>query len=122
MNNNNVINEVEEKSSLSGFDGEVKIENGALPELSGIDNKISESLNMTDTDIKNEFDNTQETAQKEKPKISENKYTENKIAEKKKTIKILKIYLQKKKNQVKILIKSEKEFNASYLVQVQDES
>ena len=83
LNNNNVINEVEEKSSLSGFDGEVKIENGALPELSGIDNKISESLNMTDADIKNEFDNAQETAQKEKPKISENKNTENKITENK---------------------------------------
>ena len=85
LNNNNVINEVEEKSSLSGFDGEVKIENGALPELSGIDNKISESLNMTDADIKNDIDNVQEIAQKEKPKINENKTTENKATENKTT-------------------------------------
>jgi hypothetical protein len=81
LNNNNVINEVEEKSSLSGFEGEVKIENGVLPELSGIDNKISESLNMTDADIKNDIDNAQEIAQKEKAKINENKNTENKNTE-----------------------------------------
>ena len=81
LNNNNVINEVEEKSSLSGFEGEVKIENGVLPELSGIDNKISESLNMTDADIKNDIDNAQEIAQKEKPKINENKNNENKNIE-----------------------------------------
>ena len=85
LNKNNVINEVEEKSSLSGFDGEVKIENDALAELSGIDNKLSESLNMTDADIKNDIDNAQEIAQKEKQKNNENKNTEIKNTENKNT-------------------------------------
>ena len=50
--NNNIISEVEEKSSLSGFEGEVKLDKGAMLEVSGIEDKFSESLNVTDAEIK----------------------------------------------------------------------
>ena len=48
----NIIKEVDEKSSMSGFDGEVKLNKEAIPEISGIENKSSESLNATDFEIK----------------------------------------------------------------------
>ena len=67
-NNNNIIDEVEEKSSFSGFDGEMEIKNGAIPEVSGIEDKFSESLNMTDAEIKKNIDNAQELVQNEKEK------------------------------------------------------
>ena len=57
LNNNNIIHEVEEKSSLSGFDGEMIMGNGAIPEVSGIEDKFSESLNITDAEIKKNIDN-----------------------------------------------------------------
>lgn len=59
MNNNNIIDEVEEKSSLSGFDGEMKIGNGVIPEVSGIEDQFSESLNITDAEIKKNIDNVE---------------------------------------------------------------
>ena len=55
--NKNTIKEVEEKSSMSGFDGEIKLDNGAIPEISGIENKSSGSLNATDAEIKKNIDN-----------------------------------------------------------------
>ena len=64
-NNNNIISEVEEKSSLSGFDGEMIIGNGAIPEVSGIEDKSSGSLNITDAEIKKNIDNVQEIVEKE---------------------------------------------------------
>ena len=48
---------MEEKSSMSGFDGEIKLDNGAIPEISGIENKSSGSLNATDAEIKKNIDN-----------------------------------------------------------------
>ena len=72
-NNNNIINEVEEKSSMSGFDGEMIIGNGAIPEVSGIEDKFSESLNMTDAEIKKNIDNVQEIVDKGKNNEKENK-------------------------------------------------
>ena len=55
--NKNTIKEVEEKSSMSGFDGEIKLDNGEIPEISGIENKSSGSLNATDAEIKKNIDN-----------------------------------------------------------------
>ena len=55
--NTNIISEVEEKSNFSGFEGEVKIEKGAILEVSGIENKFSESLNATDSEIKKNIEN-----------------------------------------------------------------
>ena len=55
--NKNTIKEVEEKSSMSGFDGEIKLDNGEIPEISGIENKSSGSLNATDDEIKKNIDN-----------------------------------------------------------------
>ena len=80
-NNNNIINEVDEKSSLSGFDGEMIIGNGAIPEVSGIEDKSSESLNITDAEIKKNIDKAQEIAQKgknEKKDKDKDKDKENK--------------------------------------------
>ena len=71
-NNNNIINEVEEKSSISGFEGEVKIEKEVMLEVSGIEDKFSESSNKTDAEIKKNID---------KVEIIENN-TENKIIRK----------------------------------------
>jgi hypothetical protein len=82
-NNNNVIDEVEEKSSLSGFDGEMIMGNGAIPEVSGIEDKFSESLNITDAEIKKNIDNVQEIVEKEenvgKDKEKDNKNINNNI-------------------------------------------
>ena len=69
--NNNIIDEVEEKSSLSGFDGEMKIGNGVIPEVSGIEDKFSESLNVTDAEIKKNIDNV-EIPQNEKENKDKN--------------------------------------------------
>ena len=55
--NKNIIKEVEEKSSMSGFDGEIKLDKEAIPEISNIENKSSGSLNATDAEIKNNIDN-----------------------------------------------------------------
>ena len=54
---NHIINEVEEKSSKSGFDNEVKIEKEEMKEISGIENKSSGSLNVTDAEIKKNIEN-----------------------------------------------------------------
>ena len=55
--NKNIIKEVEEKSSMSGFDGEIKLDKEAIPEISNIENKSSGSLNATDAEIKKNIDN-----------------------------------------------------------------
>ena len=55
LNNNNIINEVEEKSSISGFDGEMILGNGAIPEVSGIEDEFSDTLNITDAEIKKKY-------------------------------------------------------------------
>ena len=59
-NKNNIISEVEEKSSISGFEGELKIEKGAIPEYSGIEDKLSDSISMTDAEIKKNIDKVSE--------------------------------------------------------------
>ena len=41
---------------MSGFEGELKIENGVIPEYSGIEDKVSESLSITDAEIKKNID------------------------------------------------------------------
>ena len=66
LNKNNIINEVEEKSSLSWFDGEMIIGNGAMPDVSEIEDKSSGSLNITDEEIKKDIDNFQEMVPEEK--------------------------------------------------------
>ena len=76
LNNNNIINEVEEKSSISGFDGEMILANGAIPEVSGIEDEFSDTLNITDAEIKKNIDKAQEIAQKEK--IEKNNKDSNK--------------------------------------------
>ena len=57
LNNNNIINEVEEKSGMSSFGGEVKIGKDLNPEISGIEDKSSHSLDITDAEIKKNIDN-----------------------------------------------------------------
>ena len=78
--NNNIISEVEEKSSLSGFEGEVKLDKGAMLEVSGIEDKFSESLNATDAEIKKNIDNVPEFLEDNKDKESNT----NKLEEKRK--------------------------------------
>ena len=73
LNNNNIINEVEEKSSISGFDGEMILGNGAIPEVSGIEDEFSDTLNITDAEIKKNIDKAQEIAQKDKKEKSDKK-------------------------------------------------
>ena len=58
--NYNIIGEVDEKSSMSGFEGEVKIEKGAILEVSRIEDKFSESLNATDAEIEKNIDKVPE--------------------------------------------------------------
>ena len=83
LNNNNIINEVEEKSSLSGFDGEMILGNGAIPEVSGIEDEFSDTLNITDAEIKKNIDKAQEIAQKDKKeKIDKNNKNSDKNAKK----------------------------------------
>ena len=82
-NNNNIISEVEEKSSLSGFDGEMIIGNGAIPEVSGIEDKSSGSLNITDAEIKKNIDNVQEIVEKE---VKDKKNIVNPLPKKEETI------------------------------------
>ena len=78
LNNNNIISEVEEKSSISGFGGEVKVDKGDIPEISGIEDKVSESLDITDAEIKNNIDNAAEISKKEKNiQKEDNKNLEN---------------------------------------------
>ena len=79
--NNNIISEVEEKSSISGFEGEVKIEKGDMLEVSGIEDKYSEGSNQTDAEIKKNIENV--------PEITEHKINEvkNQRKEEKKTTK-----------------------------------
>ena len=72
LNNNNIISEVEEKSSISGFDGELKIDNAVIPEYSGIEDKLSESLSITDAEIKKNIDKVSEVVQNEKSNKQEN--------------------------------------------------
>ena len=57
---NHIINEVEEKSSKSGFDNEFKIEKEEIKEISRIENKSSGSLNATDDEIKKNIENVTE--------------------------------------------------------------
>ena len=78
--NNNIISEVEEKSSLSGFEGEVKLDKGAMLEVSGIEDKFSESLNATDAEIKKNIDNVPEFLDDNKDKENNT----NKLEEKRK--------------------------------------
>lgn len=75
--NNNIISEVEEKSSMSGFEGEVKLDKGTMLEVSGIEDKFSESLNITDAEIKKNIDNVPEFLDDNKDKdINTNKLEE----------------------------------------------
>ena len=75
--NNNIISEVEEKSSMSGFEGEVKLDKGQILEVSGIEDKFSESLNITDAEIKKNIDNVPEFLDDNKDKdINTNKLEE----------------------------------------------
>ena len=57
--NNNIINEVEEKSGVSSFEGEIKIEKDQNLEISGIEDKSSHSLNITDDEIKKNIENVE---------------------------------------------------------------
>ena len=85
--NTNIISEVDEKSNLSGFEGEVKIEKGAILEVSGIENKFSESLNVTESEIKKNienvpdiFNNEDKISRKEERKTTRKKTTLRSIA------------------------------------------
>jgi hypothetical protein len=86
--NNNIISEVEEKSSMSGFEGEVKLDKGTMLEVSGIEDKFSESLNITDAEIKKNIDNVPEFLDDNKDKdINTNKLEEKIRKEEKMTTK-----------------------------------
>ena len=81
-NNKNVISEVEEKSSMSGFEGELKIENGVIPEYSGIEDKVSESLSITDAEIKKNIDKVSDiTNEKDNKENKDNKDIKDKNLE-----------------------------------------
>ena len=89
-NKNNIISEVEEKSSISGFEGELKIEKGAIPEYSGIEDKLSDSISMTDAEIKKNIDKVVDkdknsdtaTPRKDEPKEKEKEKVKEKVKEK----------------------------------------
>lgn len=80
----NIIKEVDEKSSMSGFDGEVKLNKEAIPEISGIENKSSESLNATDFEIKKHIDNVEN--KNNKAEGNNNRINERRITKRKSTI------------------------------------
>ena len=80
----NIIKEVDEKSSMSGFDGEVKLNKEAIPEISCIENKSSESLNATDVEIKKHIDNVEN--KNNKAEGNNNRINERRITKRKSTI------------------------------------
>ena len=124
---NNIISEVEEKSSLSGFDNEVKIENGIMPEISGIEDKSSGSLNATDAEIKKNIDNVENIENNNKNKENnilirkEEKNITNKIIPKTPIIEELPQLTKKGRNQIMVNYPSvdipgiEQEYNHHYL-------
>ena len=86
-NKKNIISEVEEKSMLSGFTNkEIILEKDKLPEYSGIENKISPSISLTDAEINKHLANPKEeskTNKKEKENLIQTNNKDRKESNKK---------------------------------------